>query len=361
MLNLTYSVADQNFAKTKSLGILNLSIQLAKALASSRRLNRFTVLSNTTIRCGIPEAEAQIVDCDRVIANKLTRVFWDQWGVYQAAAATANDWLFLPKGFASFTRKPPCRLAVYIHDTMMSHYEAHYPGRMPAFESWYFKASLKNTIKQADRIFTNSEFTRSEVLRHAQSLGCPPPPVTVAGIGFEAPGAPPETKKDQIVFLASTWPHKQTALAVQYAERWQNESHYEGRLLWIGGLPEGVRLPNHQGWQQHPRLEEAAFRKIMEESRALVFFSDYEGFGMPCVEAALSQTCPVFSDIPATREVMHGMGFAFQNGDYESFANAMEKALRQSETLSCDWRETLLKIHCWENVVQTIADTLENS
>lgn len=360
MLNLTYSVADQNFAKTKSLGILNLSIQLARALAASRRLNRLTLLSNATIHCGIPKNEAQIRDYDFVIANKLARVFWDQWGVYRAAASVGNDWLFLPKGFASFTRKPPCRLAVYIHDTMLSHYEAHYPGRMPAFESWYFKASLKTTIQRADQIFTNSEFTRKEVLRFAESLGYPAPRITVAGIGFEAPATAPKAKKNQVVVLASAWPHKRTVLALEYADRWQKETHYEGKVLWVGALPEGSQFPSHPGWERHPRLAEDAFRTILDESRAVVFFSDYEGFGMPCVEAALSQTCPVFSDIPATREVMHGMGFAFQNSSYESFASAMDQALRCPESLLSQWREALLQTHCWEKVVETIADTLEN-
>lgn len=360
MLNLTYTVADQNFATTKSLGILNLSIQLAKALASSRRFNRFTILSNSTIHSDILNAEIQLLNQDFAIANKVTRLLWDQWGVYQAAASIANDWLFLPKGFASFMRRPPSRLAAYVHDAMIEHYRTNYPGRMSGFECWYFRKSLRATIQYADLIFTNSDFTRTEVLRLAKDFGCTPPPIVVAGIGFNASLAHPKTKKNQMVFLASKWPHKLTSLAIDYLDKWQNQTRFDGSIVFVGAMPECSRIPKHARWTQYPRLEEDQFRTIIEESRALIFFSDYEGFGMPPVEAVISGTCPVFSDISATREVMRGTGYPFQNDSYESFADAMDQALHNEETLISQWRETLLTSHRWEKVAQTVTNSLEN-
>ena len=48
--SLAYSIADQNFVGTKSLGILNLSLQLGAELASRSDIQRFDVLSNSSLR-----------------------------------------------------------------------------------------------------------------------------------------------------------------------------------------------------------------------------------------------------------------------------------------------------------------------
>ena len=57
-------------------------------------------------------------------------------------------------------------------------------------------------------------------------------------------------------------------------------------------------------------------------------YLEYEGFGMPPVEAVLNGACPVYSDIPVTQETMGGAGAPFENASFESFAEAMNKAIR---------------------------------
>ncbi|MDD5349625.1 MAG: glycosyltransferase family 9 protein [Chthoniobacteraceae bacterium] len=357
-IRLVYSLADQNFATTKSIGILNLSTALAEALAASGRIDSLTVLSNSTIQCALPGASARVLIFDKVIKNKVARLLWDQWGVYGAVPTAPGEWLFLPKGFASFLRKPPCRLAAYVHYTIFMYYGAHYPRQMPRFESVYFKTALKATIKSADVIFTNSAFTRGEVLRLAESLRLPPPPVVVAGIGFSALPGPAPAKKNQVMILVSKWPHKLTSLAIQYADRWQRETNYDGEILWVGMIDWSSRLPSHPGWRHFPRLPEEPFHNMLRESRVLVFFSDYEGFGMPPVEAAINLTYPVYSNIPAVSEAMGGRGGAFENGDYASFAKAMETALRCERAVVEAWSRELLETHPWTKVAATITNTL---
>jgi len=48
----------------------------------------------------------------------------------------------------------------------------------------------------------------------------------------------------------------------------------------------------------HARLPEAEFRRRVAEARTIVYFSDYEGFGMPPVEAVIAGTNAVYSDLP---------------------------------------------------------------
>src|SRR4051794_39691899 len=118
-LSLTYSLADQDFARTKSIGIFNVSLQLAHALAREPRLPHLTILANHALKpsLSLPPA-TQSVLCENAIGGRFERILWDQWQVYSEAQRTGSEWLLLPKGFASFLRRPPIRLAVYVHDMM---------------------------------------------------------------------------------------------------------------------------------------------------------------------------------------------------------------------------------------------------
>ena len=48
-LSLAYSIADQNFVRTKSVGILNLSLQLAEALAPRLECRTTAAAARTAI------------------------------------------------------------------------------------------------------------------------------------------------------------------------------------------------------------------------------------------------------------------------------------------------------------------------
>ena len=61
-INLTYSLADQSFRKTKSLGILNVSVHLANELSRRAELNRFQVLANDDLGGLLALAPSTIVD-----------------------------------------------------------------------------------------------------------------------------------------------------------------------------------------------------------------------------------------------------------------------------------------------------------
>ncbi len=364
-LSITYSLADQNFAKTKTIGTLNLSVQLAEELAKRPEVDRFKVLSNPSLRDYLKTSSRMAVEEHASpIGGAAKRMIWDQWGVYTAARRAGNDWLFLPKGYASFARRSPVKLACYLGDVMHEYYARHYPKAIPWLENLYFKTSFIGSLRHADVIFTNSEFTRTEILRVAREWGLTPPPIFRGGIGFYKPECRAIAKQNRIIALAGKFPHKRTDLAVKYLTEWQRREHYAGEIHWIGGFPEGVTLPDFPNWKRHQRLPESDYRDLLASAKALVYFSEYEGFGMPPVEAALAGVCPVYSDLPPTREVMGATGKAFQNEDFDSFALALNEALATPlETVEV-WGEELLARHNWaavgERVIKGLLETEGN-
>jgi len=357
-LTLTVSLADQVFAQTKSVGIFNLSLGLIEHLSRRPELARLTVLANRSLTGRLP-ARIGVRWHDGPACGRLRRMFWDQWSVYAAAAATGNDWLFLPKGFASFLRPPPRRLAVYIHDAMHGFYRQHHPKAISRLELAYFSRSLQASLRHAQVCFTNTEFTAREVCRLALEAGGPAPRTVVAGIGFEQTEVLPGIGRGGLLVLASPFPHKRTALAVEWLARWQEQTGFSEELHWVGGLPNELAWPDRLNWRHHPRLPEGDFRERLSRARALVFFSDYEGFGMPPVEAALAGACPVLSDIPATREVMGDCGYSFNNISYESFWAALDSALKCPPQQIAAWADTLLARHNWTRVLDRFVAGLQ--
>jgi hypothetical protein len=354
-LSLAYSIADQNFAGTKSLGILNLSLQLAEVLSSRSEIQRLEVFSNSSLRNWHGQLAGRPVRCfDRACATRLGRMLWDQRQVYAEARKHRVQWLLLPKGFASFCRKPRVKLAAYVHDVIGECYRRRYPGAVSRSEAWYFRQSLLATLRHSALIFTNSDFTRRELLALSEKYAIRPSEIVVAGIGFYAVKTPPRTDRSRIVVLASPWPHKRTDLALQFMTAWQRTADFAGQVHWVGRFPSGLHQPCYPRWEYHERLDELAYRSLLAESKAVVYFSEYEGFGMPPVEAVLNGACPVYSAIPATQEIMRGAGAPFENTSFESFVAAMKNAFQMHPAELAGAAHCLLLRHNWSAVADRI-------
>ncbi len=361
-MTLTYSIADLNFRQTKSIGNLNASLQLLETLATKKYFSRLSVLSNSTLpeRLTLPP-DVQVSTHDSAIKNKIGRIIWDQWKAYSAARALGNEWLFLPKGFASFVKTPPSKLAAYGMDAVHYHYKEHYPKAVPVLEQRYFEACFRATLRYSRVIVTISEFTKHEHERYAKILGIKCPLVEAVGIGFRPPPRERVEKENRVLAITSRWPHKRPDLAVKFLEEWQKKTAFTGQVDWVGSLPADCVFPQFPNWKRHSRLPENEFRRLVASVKALVYFSGYEGFGMPPIEAIVAGTCPVYSDLPATREVTGGSGCPFNNQSFESFSAAMSAAFQMPPAQLDKWATELLARHDWNIVVEKTVAALSKA
>lgn len=362
MVDLAYSIADQNVATTKSIGIYNFSLHLVRHISQHPKLRSLTVFSNRTVSPSLAlSAKARVEQHDSAVRSKLGRILWDQWGVYRSAKKSGQQWLFLPKGFCSFMARPPVKVAACVHDIMGDYYSRRYPGFWPTLESDYFRRSLAATIRTSRVIVTNTEFSKGEILGLVRRLGCAEPNVVVVGYGFEALENKKAEKEDRILLFASKWPHKRTDIAIRFLEHWQRKTGYAGVIDCIGILSQQMAKPAGNNWNWVGRVPPEQGRQMIRRARAVVYVSEYEGFGMPPVEAVLEGTCPVFSDIPPLREVMDDAGCPFSNESDESFVNAMTKALAMPQETLAKWSEQLLQRHNWPAVTEKVIAELSKT
>jgi glycosyltransferase involved in cell wall biosynthesis len=361
-ISITYSLADQCFARAKSVGIFNVSMDLLHVLARRPQCAPLTVLANTSLRekLTLPTATRTVYH-DLALRGGIGRILWDQVAAYSAARRSGNEWLLLPKGFASFARLCPVRLAPLVHDVLQDHYDRHYPHEVGRIEVAYFRASLRASLQQAEVVLTPTEFTSREIERVAREKGWRVPPLVCCGEGFHRPNPSPLAARRDIVVLASRFPYKLTRQIVEFLSRWRRQDPYTESVHLVGSLPPDLQVPALTGFQWHPRLPEKEFRELMNTARVVVFSSEYEGFGRPPVEAVLAGACPVYSNIPATREVMTGFGRPFDNGDYQSFATAVRQALATTPAQLQAWSDELLTRHNWDAVVNRILAALSQN
>ena len=168
-------------------------------------------------------------------------------------------------------------------------------------------------------------------------------------------------KENRVLLIASKWPHKRTDIAVRFLQHWLQTSKYDGVIDCIGILSPEMEKPSGPNWSWGGRVSPVEVRQMMRRARAVIYVSEYEGFGMPPVEAVMDGTCPVFSDIPPLREVMGDAGCPFTNESKESFVQAMNSALSASPETIKSWSEKLLRRHNWQSVTEKILPELSTN
>lgn len=361
VMRLTYSIADQNFATATSIGIYNISIGFIRAMLGYPDLERVALLSNPTIRA-LDDLDERVERREFAypVASTRGRLWWDTFGCYREADRLGNPWLFLPKGFGSMVLRPPVRLAACLADTTSVIYRERYPGTVSRSKHAYYVRTHRQTIRHARLIFTISEFSRQQIMEWADRQGIPCPPVIAAGCAPDHPHPPHRAKKDQVLVDLRRAPHKRSDLAVAWVERWREATAYNGRIIAVGTLPDGVHIPGHPAWSYLGRVDPGQRETLLAESRVLVHFTEHEGFGLPPVESILAGTPSVYSLIPCTEEVMDGVGCPFTNHDFDGFAAAMDRAFAVTPEDLNRWADDLRAKHNWPVIGRRILDALRD-
>lgn len=196
---------------------------------------------------------------------------------------------------------------------------------------------------ECDRIISVSEKTRNDFLKH---VDCDPEKVEVVHHGIDAHFLE-ETRSDDaeilkamgipcggILYVGDVSARKNLQgivdgfLAADLAEDCPlllvGESTFGSEDLEVRIRKAGDRI-QRIGWQNQQVLA-----AIYRQSRALLFCTHYEGFGLPVLESLACGTPVVISESGAAPEVAGGHGHPCDPGDVNSIATALNSALNTS-------------------------------
>lgn len=195
----------------------------------------------------------------------------------------------------------PCPWMVTIHD--LNHLT--YGGQL---ERVYYETILRRFAEKAKAVMTVSEFSREEIVRWNPRLQ---PEVVYNAIDphFLKEAGPIEPVLSRyglasgkyFICLSSEKPHKNVSTLVRAFQAFRNSSAEAKEFRLVLSMAKYAEEP---GVVSAPSLVDADSQALIRGSRALVFPSVYEGFGLPPIEGAVLGAPVIVSDIPAHREAL---------------------------------------------------------
>ncbi len=237
------------------------------------------------------------------------------------------------------------------------------------------RAAFSKALSGAGAIGTISEFARKALLdfpdtRCKDMFLMEPSLQTVHGLG-KGDGRLSDSERaliprgDYFLFPANLWKHKNHTRLLQAFRRFREKTGRNDIPLILTGHPAGwaelsrdfLDLPvTHLGFVR-PEL----LRVLLERARALVFFSLYEGFGMPLLEAFDAGTPVVCSNAASLPEVGGDAVLTCDPTDVEAMATLLEHILvddKLRETLVRRGRDRL-GVYSWDKSAHNLMAACE--
>ncbi len=169
---------------------------------------------------------------------------------------------------------------------------------------------------------------------------------------------------DFFLYPANLWPHKNHRRILQAFELFLKNSQRHAHLVFTGH-PEGWEqlhadysfLPIcHLGF-----VRDALLRLLLRRARALVFFSLYEGFGMPLLEAFGAGTPVLCSNTTSLPEVGADAVLTCDPTDLSAMSQLMARIVTDEElrsTLVARGKQRL-QAYTWERAAENLMSALE--
>ena len=350
-MKILLALTDQSFTATKSLGIFNVSIGLAKGLMQCEGISELHILGNEECAPYFGElpSHVHIHLSEKPVPKQFARLYWDQIGIQRAINRVKPDWAILPKGFPPyFPRLGKTKIASYVHDIIWEYYKNLPAGNespFPPHQLAYFSSLGIRALEVSNLVLTSTLFNRGRFEAYRPGCHC-----AVVGIGFDGEPCPAlnEKRGRDILSFVSPYPHKQTPLILDYLQQWlaQRVDREGIRIHLVGQLPSNCQLPD-TAWIPHQRIPQAELSALIKAScRATTYASAYEGYGMPPVESLRLGIPCVASDIAPIRENIPPK-LLFDNESAQDFISKLNHAYDEDNTTAYpsypNWQEVAEK------------------
>ncbi len=263
-------------------------------------------------------------------------IIWQEWPLPEAARHDALDVFFAPAYSCPLRMHTP-RLTT-IHDLSFFSWPADFTAR----DAFRRRLLVAASVNASARIVAVSDFTRREILaRFPAAAGR----VAVVGEGPDDDLPPPPARDEARQRLGLTAPlvlsvgtvlnRRRVSVLLEALRRLappgpaplldivgENRTHPRSDLRRVAldlGLERRVRLSGF--------VDDAALADRYAAADVFVYLSEYEGFGLPVLEAMARGVPVITSTRPATGEIFAGAALLVEPTDSAAVADAIERVL----------------------------------
>jgi glycosyltransferase involved in cell wall biosynthesis len=295
---------------------------------------------------------------------------WQQWQLPEAARHDSLDAFFAPAYSAPVCLAVPC--VTTVHD--LSFFA--WPEDFSAREALLRRAVVSASIRRSARLVAVSDFTRREILQRFPSATGR---VAVIGHGTDdelAPAPPRDAARARLglaspllLSVGSLFNRRRVPVLLEAVRRLSRPAPFldcvgENRThprLDLAGLAETLGVATRVCFSGF--VDEAGLADRYAAADAFVYLSEYEGFGLPVLEAMARGVPVITSARPATGEIFAGAAILVEPTDSTALASAIERVLT-SPLLQSDLvarGRALAARHSWKAAAARTRDVLREA
>ncbi|WP_292061255.1 glycosyltransferase family 1 protein [Marivita sp. XM-24bin2] len=229
------------------------------------------------------------------------------------------------------------RIGIYVHDTIPLDWpDWQTPRSRSAFRTFFDKVD-----RNADRVFCNSQATKSQILGHARHLVSENIQVLLPGLPIITPTDPPRgpwSGKPYFMAIGTIEPRKNIGFLLELWKDYDGPSDPHlilcGRRGWMNDevfarLDQG--MPNVHELSD---LDDDAMWGLLQSSSGLLFPSLAEGFGYPAFEALHLNVPLICNALPVFRELLGDSAIYARESDCYAWRNEINKLAQKRQDTS---------------------------
>lgn len=300
-------LADQNPKQGRSLGISRMTNIVLRSLSSRDDILLGATVSRSSEQA--PTGSSPVIKIPWSTRNHVMRVLTDNLHPLIILPGNRPDVWYFPKGFMPRMGAVLKPSVATIHDTIIQHYQDHYPQWRFDLEYNYWAGMLRSTIVNAAAIMTVSRHAKGQIEDFIRRYALPERDihVTYEPCLYESipqPVNPP--KADYVLHLGSREPHKRTKWLVDHWIHWSRAGRQLPKLHVVGHMPDEIAdmAAECERIVQLPFLEDRALVSQILSARAMILPSEVEGFGLPAIEAYYLGTPACFVQGTSVEEIL---------------------------------------------------------
>jgi glycosyltransferase involved in cell wall biosynthesis len=261
-------------------------------------------------------------------------ILWYELAVVWALKKYKADIFISPDNFCSIRTKVPTLLV--IHDLAFHHF----PEQVGRFPLWYYQYFTPKFVKKASRIACVSTYTKNDVMKF---YGVKSKKIDVCYSGVRDVFKALSEKEKEVVrhqftagknyfyYIGAVHPRKNVHRLISAFDAFKKATNSDmkfliaGRFAWQTGAVKSAydAAKFKQDIEFLGYVSDEDSPKLMAASHAVLFASQFEGFGVPIVEAANCELPVITSNVSSMPEIAGDAGILVNPQSIEEITTAM--------------------------------------